>query len=157
MKILKLIGIALLTFSFTNCGCAKFDKNPPFTITEANYNNWIGGQPGVSGTKIMIGYTSTKNIEFDSIFFINKATKVELYSNENKTFLIGHYSTSNTEKHNLVMDADTRKEINNKPPHQEKIPFELKENEAVISYKEDGKTNYFKIENVKKTKSDFYQ
>ena len=87
---------------------------------------------------------------------MGKSTKVEMVSQENKTYLIGHYNTSNREKYDLVIDVDTKKEINNKPPNQEKIPFELKEDEAVISYKEDGELKYFKIEKIRKTKSDFY-
>ena len=80
-----------------------------------------------------------------------------MHSKEDKTFLIGHFNNSNREKYDIIIDADRKKEINNKPPETVKIPFELKENEAVISYKEDGKTKYFKIENIKQVISEFYK
>ena len=154
---MKLVGILIMVISFMQCGSVKFDKNPPFTITEATFNNWTGGQPGVGGTRVLIGYSSSSNIEFDSIYFKDKITKIEMHSKEDKTFLIGHFNNSNREKYDIIIDADRKKEINNKPPEIVKIPFELKENEAVISYKEDGKTKYFKIENIKQVISEFYK
>ena len=52
--------------------------------------------------------------------------------------IIGHFNTS-TRKRDLVLDSDPKKEINNKIPDFKKIPFELEENEAILSYQLNGK------------------
>ncbi|MBT8303849.1 MAG: hypothetical protein KJP09_05210 [Bacteroidia bacterium] len=47
------------------------------------------------------------------------------------------------------MSGDSKQEYGNKRPEDtEKIPFELKMNECVVSYKEGKKTKYFKIDEV---------
>ena len=158
MKAIKLLGITLITLNMMQCGATKFDNNPPFEIKNATYNNWIGGQRGVSGTRIMIEYTNSSEVVFDSIYFKNKIAKIELNTQENKMYLTGHFNTSSRDKNNLILDIDSKNEINNKPPPQEeKIPFELKQNEAVIRYQENGKIKYFKVENIQLVKSDLYQ
>jgi len=157
MKIIKLLGITLIALNMIQCGATKFDKNPPFKIKEATYNNWNGGQPGVSGTRILIEYTKISEVEFDSIYFKNRVAKIELSTQENKTYLTGHYTPSSRNKNELILDIDTKQEINNKAPQKEKIPFEVKKDEAIISYQQKGKTKYFKAENIKIVKSDIYQ
>jgi hypothetical protein len=157
MKEIKYLGILAIALSFMQCGSVSFDKTPPFNITEATYTNWIGGQPGVSGTKVFITYSLIASVDFDSIYFKNSASKIELHSKGAKMILIGNFSTSNRAEHDLVLHIDSKKERNNKPPETTKIPFELKENEAVISYKEKGKPRYFKIANLKKEATNFYQ
>ena len=64
------LGIYLMMIiGLTTCKTLKFEKNPPFKITAATYNNWVGGQQGVSGIRVIIGYTTTEKIDFKSIFF----------------------------------------------------------------------------------------
>ena len=67
MKPLKIIALLLLTLSFTQCKTMNFTKNPPFIVAGATYNNWVGGQPGVSGIKVIIGIDSANEITFDKL------------------------------------------------------------------------------------------
>ena len=50
---------------------------------------------------------------------------------------------------NYILHKDPKKEFGNKPPIiTEKIPFVLNDNEAVITYKVNNKTEYYKVFNV---------
>jgi hypothetical protein len=153
---MKFLSIIAILFSFTQCGSIKLDNNPPFKIEKALYNNWFGGQPGVSGTKIEIELKENSSIAFDSIFFRNKSTKVEIKTTSKKTLLIAHFNTSKRQNRDLILDVDVTKEIKNTLPEVKKFPFDLKENEALISYKVGNEIKYFKIENVEKAKSMFF-
>jgi hypothetical protein len=147
MKILSLLAII---FGFSQCGSAKFDMNPPFKIDSASYTNWVGGQPGVRGTKVEIVLTEKLDIVFDSLFFNNKKTKLENREIDQATFLIGHFTTSKNQ--DKILHLDSKKEIKNEAPEKIKFPFELKNNEAVISYFINNKTHYYKLETLKEVK-----
>ena len=155
---MKILSIVAILFGFSQCGSTKIVKNPPFKIESAVYNHWTGGLPGVSGTRVEIRLSEKSSIAFDSLFFLNKATKVEIREEKGNTFLTAHFSTSKKRNQNrdVILHSDSKMEINNKVPVNDNFPFELKENEAIISYKIDEKTKYYKIENVEQTKSDFY-
>lgn len=155
MKLVKLLGVMFLTLSCSQCRTINFDKNPPFTIIETTFNNWLGGQPGVSGTKVYINYKSDAEVTFIDIYFKNRKTKVDQYSNKNKTYLIGHFSTSKRE--DLTIDIDPKKELNNKIPKESKLSFEMRENEVVLSYKQGNRIKYFKIIKVKQMDTNFYR
>ncbi|ARV15902.1 hypothetical protein [Polaribacter sp. SA4-12] len=153
---MKFLSIIAILFTFTQCGSIKLENDPPFKFKKASYNNWIGGQPGVRGTIVEIELMESSNIDFDSIFFQNKSTIVEINTATGKTLLIGYFNTSKRQNRDLILDADVTKEMKNKLPDVKKIPFELKEDEAILSYKLGDKINYFKIEDIKKAKPVFY-
>lgn len=156
MKKMKLLAIFSLVFGLFQCASTKFDKNPPFKINGATYNYYLGGMPGVSGTWVRINYKKTNEVVFDSLFFQGRKTKVMLETLNKNTYLKGHFNTSTVNsKEDLILHRKGEKEYGNKPP-QPKIPFELKNNEAVISYVQEGVTKYFKVENIVKTATDYY-
>lgn len=155
MKTMKTILIITIFFSFTQCASSKFEEKPPFKIEKTSYNTWVGGQPGVSGTRVEIVLKEKSNINFDSLFFQKKATKVDLNLTSDKTLLIGHFNTSNRQNRDLILDDNSTKEIKNSLPKVKTFPFNLKENEAILSYKIGDKTKYFKIKNIKLSKDKF--
>lgn len=153
---MKYLFLFATTILITQCKTVQFDTHPPFKITKAVYKNWTGGQPGVRGTNVFITYTSESAIAFDAIYFNNKRTKVEFIKSENSNQIAGYFNTSTRKDADITLHQNATKELYNKIPETKKFPFELKETEAVISYKEKGKINYFKV-TLKKEKSDFYQ
>jgi hypothetical protein len=153
MKIMKILSLLAILFSFTQCGTSILIKNPTFKVEKAFYNHWVGGQPGVSGMKLEIHLKDASEIIFDSLYFQEKITKVEVSQKEKFTQIIGHYSTSKRQKRDVILDADATKELENTVPNLGSFPFKLKENEAMLSYKKENKTVYFKIENIKKVRS----
>ena len=131
MKMMKVLGALIFILGFTQCKSVKFDNNPPFTVEKSSFNNWVGGQPGVSGTRVEIYLTHKVDVVFETLYFKNKKTNVEIREKNGKTFLTAHYNTSKR-LDDMILDSDGKKEAVNKLP--EDFPFELKENEAVISF-----------------------
>ena len=150
MKSIKILFILTLLFGFSQCGSNTFVKNPSFKVEKAFYNHWVGGQPGVRGTKVEMHLKDASEINFDALYFQGKVTKVEVSMKDGFVQVIGHFSTSKTQKRDVILDLDATKELENKVPNLEKFPFEIKENEAVLRCKKGVKTLYFKIENISK-------
>ena len=150
---MKTISILIIILSFSQCGSAKIENKAPFKIASATYNNWVGGVPGVSGTRVEIKLTEKEDIVFDSLFFQNKKTKVEISEEKKVTVLRGFFNTSTKKNVDFILHSDAKKELKNTVPKQEKFPFELKQNEAIISYKINNKTKFYKIENINEVKS----
>ena len=147
---MKTLSILAMLLSFAQCGSGTFVQKTSFKIEKAFYNNWIGGQPGVSGIKLEIHLKNASEIIFDSLYFKNKRTKVEVLQKEEITHLIGHYSTSKRTNNDLILAIDPTKELQNVAPIVKNIPFELEESEAILSYKKGKKTVFLKIINIKK-------
>ena len=149
------IGIAVLgLLLFISCGStSKISENkPPFKVLSATYAEWMGGQPGVNGVLVSIKIDNSA-VKLDTVYFRNTSALLKL--DEKTTTYNVSIVLPNTAK-NLQLDIDPRKEFGNEVPDiSKKIPFELNDNEAVVSYFYKGKTNYYKISNlieVKKNK-----
>ena len=153
MKTIKFLSILFILLGFSQCGGSILVKKSILKVEKAIYNKWFGGQPGVSGTKVEIHLKDASEVIFVALYFQGKRTKVEVSQMEKFTRVIAHFSTSKRKNRNLILDADITKELENTLPSLEEFPFQLKENEAILSYKKEGKTLYFKIENIKKLQS----
>ncbi|MDY0780441.1 hypothetical protein [Tenacibaculum sp. IB213877] len=156
---MKILSVLVLAIGFIQCASTQFDKNPSFTITSATYTNWAGGVEGVNGTNVIIGYTADENVNFDSIFFRGRKAKISYKGSDNQKYIMAQFNTSAIQnKRDLQLHSNGAKEYGNQPPNtQEKFPFELKNDEAVVSYLEGGKIKYFKIENLQKGKQKPHQ
>jgi hypothetical protein len=152
MKKVKLLTVFLMVLSFTQCNTLKYVNHPPFKITGATFNNWVGGRPGVSGIKVNITYQSEGKIAFEQLYFYHRSVKIEMITVKGKSYLIGQFNTS-TREEELFLEGDTSPKTVTKLP---KIPFNLKDNEAVLSYKEGTTIKYYHIKNIKKTKTIIY-
>ena len=151
MRVFNFFSTLFIIFLFSQCRSLKLEEKPPFKIISATYQNWLGGQPGVSGTNVKIIYKTYTSFQFDSIYFSNKVAKLEAKDANRNTVVFAYFNTSSF-KNDLVLDVNPINELNNPIPEIKKIPFELKENEAVISYKTKGKIRYYKIKYLVKEK-----
>jgi len=147
----KFIGIGfitLLSITFFGCGVSKAQNNHPFKVLEATYANSVVEQTDLVLTTLKIT-TNNKEIQLDSVYFRNhKASLKRLDSDVNSVF-IGSFTTSTT-PHDYILDSDPKQEFGNKPPvTASKLPFELNNNEAVVSYFYKDNINYYKILEVK--------
>ncbi len=143
---MKLFGILIFALSLTQCASMKLDTNPPFKVTSASYSHITGGQPGNSVLNLMIEFTAPETIDFKNVYFQNRITPAVIEQKQNKQFIAARYKTSsNSDSKDMALHNDAK----------EKFSLELKENEAVITYKVGKKIHYYKIENVKKEKSVF--
>ncbi len=157
-KLLLIPILVIITMSFMQCSSAQLDKKIPVTITEAFYQDWVGGQPGSKGTLVSIKLSNPDaKMTFDSIYFNNKAVKLQSNLIKNELTLKGNFMVI-TKPNDMIMHVDPKKEFGNTAPKlAAKVPFELEKNEAVISYMINDKKRYFKVENIKKLKILFYQ
>ena len=153
MRTIKILSILFLLLGFSQCGGSTLVKKSTLKVEKAFYNKWFGGQPGISGTKVEIHLEDASEVIFVALYFQGKRTKVEVSQIEKFTRIIAHFSTSKRKNRTLILDADATKELENTLPSLEEFPFQLKENEAILSYKKEVKTLYFKIENIKKLQS----
>lgn len=149
---MKIVSVFIIIFGFSQCKSIKLETNPPFKITKASYENWTGGQPGVRGTNVKIYYTSATEVAFEQVYFRNRVTKLEPRKAIIGKLIIGYFNTS-TRQNEVVLDANPAKEINNPVPNITKFPFELNENDAIISYIIKGELKYYKIKSIQKKQS----
>lgn len=158
-SIVNIILISIVLTGFTNCSSAqKLEKQVSFKIGEVYYQHWVAGiKGGGSGVNIFIPIDNLdNNVKLDSVYFKGKATKLEVKPNT-PTLFIGRFLTLANSHADIVMSDKPEEEYGNQLPEQtKKSPFELEENECVISYIQDGKSRYFKIENIIEKKAEFY-
>lgn len=84
------------------------------------------------------------NIILEKIYFRNQESPVEEIT---KTTFVAHFF-QDIKKEDLILDIDPAKEYGNKAPVIQKSKFDVKFNEAVLEYKKDNRTQFFKIANV---------
>jgi hypothetical protein len=155
MKFLKRlifsISLSLVMMSFSQCASTqKLEAKSPVEIKEVYYKEWANpARYTGSGLNLYISLTSnTSNIEVDSVYFRKKQVKLEHIK---EGLFVGKFKTNKNSPNDIIMSSDPKEEYGNTSPKIEKpFPFELQDNECVISYKERGKTKYFKLSNINK-------
>lgn len=157
-KFIAVITSILVMIFFTQCSSAQFDKEAPFTISKASYQDWFGGQPGSKGTLISLELSELSNsIIFDSIFFKNRMSKLDEVHTDSKLIIKGNFITASQHDRNIIMHSDPKEEMANTVSAPSiNIPFELTDKECVISYFVKKKKHYYKLENLKKEKPLYY-
>jgi hypothetical protein len=124
-------------------------KELPFKIIQASYNTWVGGQPGIKGYHLNITMDS-KEIQLDSAYFRNLKGDFKKHLTKKHTTYTATF-ISPSKKNDLILHGDAQKEFGNQPQKaQKKIPFELKENEAIIIFNYNEETYFYKIFDLKK-------
>ncbi|WP_440120304.1 hypothetical protein [Tenacibaculum sp. Ill] len=156
---MKLIGILILALSFTKCASVKMENNHPFKIESASYSHVTGGVKGsYNSTNLIINFTAEKPVNFQKVYFQNKITEAVVEQHNDKQYIAARYKTSSNDRKDIILHADPKKEFGNTPNvSEEKFPFELKENEAMISYIKGEETYYVKVENIVKKDKVFMQ
>lgn len=147
-----LLCLFTLSLGVESCGSSQtsnnkfmFEANPPFTIEEAYFQKWVAGtKEGGAGIKVHLVFeTIDSEVIVNNFYFQNQIQKAQnALDNTNEYFA----ELSNNSRNGFVMDIDPIKEAQNTP--SQNFPFELNENEAVVSYVLKGKTKYFKISNL---------
>lgn len=162
----NIILASIILVSFSQCGNSKdlggeFEKEMPIKIKEATYQSWVSGvERGGAGITIIITFENTyiklnDVFEIDSIYFREQKMKPE--TRQNPFQIIGRYKSTTNQPKDIILHKEPVKEYGNKAPMaQSKTTFELESDEAIISYKQHGKTKHFKLKLAKKETS-FYQ
>lgn len=146
------LRLCLLFLAVLVTGCRGFKSNaltrtPPFSLKSASYQEWVAGvQSGAAGTNVTIIFnTFTDTVTIDSIYFRKKRVKAKQSAN-NPLEYTGYFKN---EARDIIMDIDPASEAQNIPP--EPFPFDLKDNQAVLSYLHYGKKRYYKVKELEQS------
>lgn len=148
--ILSFFAMLALMVSFSQCTTAqKLQKKAPMDFKETYAQEWVAGvQGGGSGINVFVPVKDT-SIVLDSMFFRGQKVKLE-FSAGNQAFYIGRFLTDFNKSKDLILSSDMEEESKNKLPKlKEEMPFELTDDECIISYLKGNKTLYYKISNIK--------
>ncbi|MFA5299438.1 MAG: hypothetical protein WC389_14710 [Lutibacter sp.] len=149
----KYIHIALIAFVgliLFGCGTSKVNgqTEPPFKILEATFVNLANNELGIKETFSIIKIDNP-NIRLDSLYFRNNKMSLTKDLSASENIFLGSF-TSSTELHDYILHQDAKEEFGNIPPiAASKIPYELTDDEAVVSYFYKDKINYYKISEMK--------
>lgn len=143
-KTASFIVMLVLALSFIKCkSIQKLNNNMPLEIGQTYYQNSTEGDFGIILYIPII--TNPNHIVLDSVYFHGRQTKLEI---SRETLAIGRFKLP-AQKKDFIMSSDPYAEYGNQVPKLEKrIPFNLKETECMISYKEGKAVKYFKIDNI---------
>lgn len=152
MKTIKSLLFSVLMLlvmaSFSQCaGTKKIQDKAPVALNQVYCQSWVAGiEGGGSGMNIFIPLKE-KFFAMDSVYFRGKVAKLEIMPDS--LMLVGRYKSAFNQPKDMVMNKDPKKEFGNEMPEiPKKFPFDLKDDECVISYLEDQKTKYFKVKNI---------
>jgi hypothetical protein len=150
-------------------GCSsqkKLESSAPFTIEQATCQEWVGGKEE-SGTgfllQLPITAVSGDDIQFKEVFFRGAIMESEVDRADEKMTIVCNFFKEKAVKPDIIMHADAKKEVGNQPPplnkKGDKFPFELKPDEAVVSYTTNGttKVKYIKIGGIVDKPSRIYR
>lgn len=135
--------------SFSQCTSAKkIQTTAPLDLGQVYFQKWIAGiEGGGAGLNIFIR-VKENTIQLDSVYFRGKAAKLEII-NQKGIMYVGRFISDFNKKKDIIMSNEPYAEFGNEMPKKlQNIPFELKDRECVISYKDGKITKYFKVDNV---------
>ena len=147
MKRYKIISLLLITaISLTFCAMKQeLQTEFPQEIQSAFYQKMKNGTES-SGTHFYIEFKKAlaRNIKLEKIYFHNQESPVNEIT---KNTFVSHFYQRN-KKEDLILDSNPAKEYGNKAPVIQKFKFDLKPNEAVLQYRQENKTFFYKITNA---------
>ncbi|GAB5400699.1 MAG: hypothetical protein Aureis2KO_22840 [Aureisphaera sp.] len=154
MKYLKqitaLLGLSVCIAGFSGCAGGKdtvysLEQQPPFNITGSYFQKWVAGvQEGGSGINVhLIIEGISEEIEVRNVYFRGQITKANSMPEQPDKFVAYFKKGQNRD---VIMDSDITKEAKNTPLGD--FPFDLDDDEAVISYFHKDTEKYFKISDI---------
>lgn len=156
-SLLSTISVFCLIAMTTNCSSAqKLQEEPPVEFGDIHFQKWTAGVKG-GGSGINL-YIPVKNemIKIDSIYFRGQVSKAEVKPKDSSLY-IGRFDTKFNQSKDIILSSDSMEEAKNKLPVKDKpTPFELENDECVISYSKKGKTHYYKISDIKERAAEYY-
>ena len=149
-------GITMLAFA--QCGSSQtLETTAPFTLDNPVIEPWTAGEAQeFRGVNLLLPVRSGKDFVLDTVYYGKKKAPLTKIQKDNYLVYKATIDTTNA-PYDIVMHADPKEEFGNRPPVSEKVPFELKGDEAVISYLENGDRKYVKITGLKTSTAIHYR
>lgn len=140
---------------FTQCATTQVDSKPPVAIVDAYAESWVAGvRGGGSGTNVFV--TVSEAMALDSLYFRGKTAKLRPLQLSKNHGYVARFSNSANSERDLVMHSDPKKEYGNTVAverNSNTFPFQIKPNQAMVSYQKGKQIRYFLIENISTRKS----
>ena len=166
MKMIKSLYIAsliLTSLSLTQCNSAKSQiestmelQQPEFAESKAQFNTYRAGQAdGGSGIEFYLMSTDLPaDVVLEQVYFHNYIGKLI----KRPDYYIARFRTDGGKgPRDMIMSSKPEEEAVNTPPEKAvQFPFPLQDNEAGISYRENGVLKYAKIIGVTEKESKAY-
>lgn len=149
-QISSLIGMLFLMASFSQCSTAqKLQKKAPIEFGETYAQEWVAGiKGGGSGINVFVPVNDT-SIPLDSMFFRGQKVKLEFIKGKQALY-VGRFLTVVNQNQDIILSSDMKEEAKNKLPKlKADIPFDIDDNECIVTYLKGDKTLYFIISNIK--------
>lgn len=145
--------VLALGFSFSGCTSQKkLSDKAPFEMGPATCQLGTGnGAEAGSGLSLEIPILSEdlNGAQLKQAYFRGKIADVNLESLETGWVAKANFREQNMEKPDIIMHADPKKEIGNRPPQPKReFPFVLEADQCVLSYMEGETLKYVKIEGI---------
>lgn len=165
MNSIKSSVLIALVICFSQCSSSqkamKTNKTITVSKTQQNdvyYQHWVAGvQGGGSGTNVFVAQAVLNDIIPVEAFFRNKISVIEPIKQQGKIYFVGRFKGTANQTKDYIMDGDAKQEHQNtvatKPKPKRPFPFELADDELVLSYKKDNAINYLKIKGVQEKPS----
>ncbi|WP_298136090.1 hypothetical protein [Flavobacterium sp.] len=134
----------LMTLVFISCSSQKEAKSLPFSTDEVYFQKWIGGQRLTgSGTDFYIRFKEPFSVNFKIKKLYFHGRELEVIKRNDSVFTASYSQRPNVDQE--LNETDGQIET----PKVVKSKFELKNNEAILEFEQDSKTQFFKITNIK--------
>ncbi len=150
------IGSLISFFGLVQCQSAKIklQKTVPFSVTDSYYQDWMGGQPGNSGTTVQLFVTTNDEIQPDSLYFQNRATYIDIKPTDKETLWVANFRK--VVRRDINLTENPRGEYGNPVPEMMNFPFDLNKDEAILRYTKGDKVFYYKIMGIPQKETIFF-
>lgn len=150
-RLYKLSLLVLLIVSVLSCSSSKMklEKEAPLVLNEVYFQKWTSGiENGGQGINIYFpSLINQNNTTLDSVFFRKMKGKI-------RTGKASYFANLRpTQPNDIIMHGDSKQEYGNTA---NTFPFNLKDNECVISYIDNGSTKYFKVDGIIEKQPEYY-
>lgn len=150
MKSIKKATFAILLTTFFSINfqsygqkTATLERNSVLELDEVHFQEWFAGI-NIGGTGINMFFPNIKtngNIQLEAVYFRNMKGKLQ----------------KGKAMYSAVLKNDSPYYTWQPAKKPADYPFNLKDNECVISYIENGTTKYFKIDNLAEKAGTYYE
>ncbi len=157
-NLLKIVFGGLTFLAFTGCGSSQvLDEEAPVTFDAVHAEPWTAGpDKKYKGVNLLFPVKAGVYIVLDSVYYKDQKAPLERIQKDNYLVYKATLEVSDA-PYDLVMHADPKEEFGNRPPPLKKVPFELEDDEAVISYTRNGKVRYFKVSGIRPSPAIHYR
>lgn len=145
-SVLRFFFVGILTI--LACSCAGFnqvyvlEEEPHFTLDDVYSQKWVAGvEEGGSGTHLhFTTATLAGDVRFMHAYFRNQKQRINQNQETPDVYMVNFPNQSMADR---IMDVDPTKEAANTP--EAEYPFDLDENEAVLSYLMNGELKFYLV------------